>query len=32
MGLLLSVVVHPANVHDSKGATDVIASLRGRFI
>lgn len=31
MGLLLSVVVHPANVHDSKGATDVIASLRGRF-
>ena len=24
MGLLLAVVVHAANVHDSKGATDVI--------
>lgn len=31
MGLLLAVVVHAANVHDSKCATDVIAMLRGRF-
>lgn len=31
MGLLLAVVVHAANVHDSKGAGDVIALLRGRF-
>jgi len=31
MGLLLAVVVHAANVHDSKGASDVIALLRGRF-
>ena len=31
MGLLLSVVVHPANVHDSNCAYDVIASLKGRF-
>ena len=28
---LLAVVVHVANVHDSKGASDVIALLRGRF-
>ena len=31
LGLLLAVVVHPANVHDSKGASDVITLLRGRF-
>lgn len=31
MGLLLAVVVHAANTHDSKGASDVIALLRGRF-
>jgi putative transposase len=31
MGLLLAVVVHAANVHDSIGASDVIALLRGRF-
>jgi len=31
MGLLLAVVVHAANVHDSKGATDVIALLKGRL-
>lgn len=31
MGLLLSVIVHAANVHDSKGATDVIASFKNRF-
>jgi len=31
MGLLLAVVVHAANVHDSKGAGDVIALLKGRF-
>ena len=32
MGLLLAVVVHGANVHDSKGATDVITLLKGRFV
>lgn len=31
MGLLLAVVVHAANVHDSIGASDVIALLKGRF-
>jgi len=31
MGLLLVVVVHAANVHDSKGAFDVIKLLHGRF-
>ena len=31
MGLLLAVVVHAANIHDSKGASDVIALLKGRF-
>jgi len=31
MGLLLVVVVHAANVHDSKGASDVISLLKGRF-
>lgn len=31
MGLLLAVVVHAANVHDSKGASDVIALLKYRF-
>jgi putative transposase len=31
MGLLLAVVVHAGNVHDSKGAGDLIALLKGRF-
>lgn len=31
LGLLLVVVVHAANVHDSKAAQDVINRLRGRF-
>ena len=31
MGLLLAVVVHAANVYDSKGASEVIALLKGRF-
>lgn len=31
MGLLLAVVVHAANEHDSKSAPKVIAELRGRF-
>lgn len=31
MGLLLTVVVHAANVHDSKGALNVIVTLKGRF-
>lgn len=31
MGLLLAVVVHAANAHDSKSAPKVMAELRGRF-
>ena len=31
MGLLLAVVIHAANEHDSKAAPKVIAELRGRF-
>lgn len=31
MGLLLTVIVHAANEHDSKGAFEVITSLKGRF-
>lgn len=31
MGLLLVVVVHAANIHDSKAALNVIKQLRGRF-
>ncbi len=31
MGLLLAVIVHAANEHDSKSAPFVIAELRGRF-
>ena len=31
MGLLLVVVVHAANIHDSKAAGEVILKLRGRF-
>lgn len=31
MGLLLAVVVHAANEHDSKAALNVIAELKGRF-
>ena len=31
MGLVLTVVVHAANVHDSKAALGVIKNLRGRF-
>ena len=30
-GLLLAVVVHAANLHDSKAANDVIKLLKGRF-
>ncbi len=31
MGLLLAVVIHATNEHDSKSAMDVISELRGRF-
>jgi putative transposase len=31
MGLLLAVVVHAANIHDSKGAPFVLSELRSRF-
>ncbi|MGL5684009.1 MAG: IS5 family transposase [Marinifilaceae bacterium] len=31
LGLPLSISVHPANIHDSKGAPDVIEKMRCRF-
>lgn len=31
MGLLIAVIVHAANEHDSKAAPKVIEQLRGRF-
>ena len=31
MGLLLAITVHAANIHDSRGAIDVIDQLRHRF-
>jgi len=31
LGLLLAVVVHAANIHDSKSAPEVISRLKGRF-
>ncbi|MDR2407844.1 MAG: IS5 family transposase, partial [Bacteroidales bacterium] len=31
MGLVLTVVIHAANVHDSKAALGVIRTLKGRF-
>lgn len=31
MGLLLVVIVHAANIHDSKAAQDVLNKLHGRF-
>ncbi|MDC2164640.1 transposase [Bacteroides thetaiotaomicron] len=31
LGLILVVVIHAANIHDSKGAIDVIGNLKGRF-
>ncbi len=31
MGLLLTVVVHAANYHDSKAAFNVIETLKHRF-
>jgi putative transposase len=31
LGLLLAVVVHPANVQDREGAKLVLTALRGRF-
>ena len=31
LGLILVVVIHAANIHDSKGAVDVISNLKGRF-
>lgn len=31
LGLLMVVVVHAANVHDSKAAQEVLSRLRGRF-
>ncbi|MEM8899906.1 MAG: IS5 family transposase [Bacteroidota bacterium] len=31
LGLLLAVKVHPANIHDSKAAFEVLERLRGRF-
>jgi putative transposase len=31
LGLILAVVIHAANIHDSKGAMTVIEGLKGRF-
>lgn len=31
LGLILVVVIYAANIHDSKGAVDVISNLKGRF-
>ena len=31
LGLILVVVIHVANIHDSKGVVDVISNLKGRF-
>lgn len=31
LGLVLVVVIHAANIHDSKGAMEVIGNLKGRF-
>ena len=31
LSLILVVVVHAANIHDSKGTIEVIANLKGRF-
>lgn len=31
LGLILVVVIHAANIHNSKGAFDVISNLTGRF-
>lgn len=31
LGLILVVVIHAANIHNSKGAIDVIGNLKGRF-
>ena len=32
MGLLLTVIVSAANIHDSQAAMEVISSLRFRFV
>lgn len=31
MGLLLSVIIHPANIHDSQGVSDVLWRLKVRY-
>lgn len=31
LGLILVVVIHAANIHDSKEAVDVISNIKGRF-
>ena len=31
MGLLLSVIIHPANIHDSVGVTDVLWRLKAKY-
>jgi putative transposase len=31
MGLLLSVIIHPANIHDSQGVTDVLWRLKAKY-
>ena len=31
LGLLLSVIIHPANIHDSKGVIDVLWRLKAKY-
>jgi putative transposase len=31
MGLLLSVIIHPANIHDSQGVSDVLWRLKAKY-
>ena len=32
MGLLLSAVIHPANIHDSKAAEEVLQELKNKYL
>lgn len=31
MGLLLSIIIHPANIHDSQGVSDVLWRLKSKY-
>jgi putative transposase len=32
LGLILAIVIHPANIHDSKAAIDVLRALKDKYI